>query len=230
MKKYTPYYRVSTQEQGKSGLGLQAQKDAVLKFINYNLSVLDVEFQEVESGKKDDRPELSKAIDYCKRNNTTLLIAKLDRLSRNAAFIFKLRDEKVDFVCCDLPDANTLTIGIFATLAQHERELISKRTKEALQAKKQQGFKLGNPQNLTDEARQKGWAAIKNKALNNTNNKRATGYIVQLRESEEMPFQKIADKLNDEGFRTSRNKFFTATAVKRLCDRNITLGDEIPSP
>lgn len=220
MKKYTPYYRVSTKEQGKSGLGIKAQEDTVLKFVAYDTSKLDGEFWEVESGKKDNRPELEKAIDYCNRNGTTLLIAKLDRLSRNASFIFKLRDEKVDFVAADLPDANTLTIGIFATLAQHERELISKRTREALQAKKAQGFILGSPQNLTDEARKKAWSAVKEKARNNVNNKRASGYIISLRESEKLPYQKIADRLNLEGFRTARNKFFTPTAVKRLYDRN----------
>lgn len=222
MKKYTPYYRVSTKKQGRSGLGLQAQKDAVLQFVSNDITTLDGEFMEVESAKNNERIELQKAIDHSKRSGTTLLIAKLDRLSRNAAFIFKLRDEKVDFVCCDLPDANTLTIGIFATLAQHERELISKRTKEALQAKKKQGFKLGSPQNLTNEARQKGWASIKHKARMNANNKRASGYISQLRQSE-MSFQIIADKLNVEGFRTARNKFFTPMAVKRLYDRNASV-------
>lgn len=219
MKIYTPYYRVSTKEQGKSGLGLQAQKDAVLKFVSHDASVLDGEFQEVESGKNNRRVELQKAIDYCKQKGTTLLIAKLDRLSRNASFIFKLRDEKVDFVCCDIPDANTLTIGIFATLAQHERELISKRTRDALKAKKDQGFKLGKPENLSDMARQKAWAACRQKALDNQNNRRATGYIKRLRDSG-MTYQAVATQLNMEGFRTARDKYFTPMAVKRLHDKN----------
>lgn len=214
-KIYTPYYRVSTQEQGNSGLGFAAQKEAVLRFVNYNENQLKGEYKEIESGKNDKRVQLQNAIDFCKRNNTILLIAKLDRLSRNASFIFKLRDEQVDFVCCDMPDANTLTIGIFATLAQHERELISNRTKAALAELKRQGVKLGSPQNFTQAVRDKGVRAIKEKALNNPNNKRAKGYIKTLRENG-LTFQKIADKLNIEGFKTSKDKQFTATAVRRL--------------
>jgi DNA invertase Pin-like site-specific DNA recombinase len=196
-------------------LRLQAQKDAVLKFVSHDSNVLDGEFQEVESGKNNRRVELQKAIDYCKQKGTTLLIAKLDRLSRNASFIFKLRDEKVDFVCCDIPDANTLTIGIFANLAQHERELISKRTRDALQSKKAQGFKLGKPENLSDEARHKALAACRQKALDNQNNRRATGYIKRLRDSG-MTYQAVATQLNTEGFRTAQDKFFTPMAVRRL--------------
>lgn len=214
-KKYTPYYRVSTEKQGKSGLGLHAQRNIVLSYISNDLEKLDGEFVEVESGKKDNRIQLQNAIDYCKQKGNTLLIPKLDRLSRNVAFIFKLRDEKVDFVCCDIPDANTLTIGIFATLAQHERELISSRTKQALAAKKEQGFKLGTPENLTDDARKKGTEAIIEKAKENRNNKRASNYIVSMRDSG-MKYQEIADQLNIDGFRTARDKYFTPTAVRRL--------------
>ena len=99
----------------------------------------------MESGNKNNRPQLSAAIGYARKIKATLIIANLDRLSRNAAFIFTLKDSGVDFVCADMPDANTLTIGIFPVLAQHERELISSRTKAALQAKKKQGPKLGKP-------------------------------------------------------------------------------------
>lgn len=215
IKKYTPYYRVSTKKQEKSGLGLQAQRNIVLTYLSSDLKKLDNEFVEVESGKKDNRVQLQKAIDYCKQKGNTLLIPKLDRLSRNVAFIFKLRDEKVDFVCCDIPDANTLTIGIFATLAQHERELISSRTKQALAAKKKQGFQLGTPENLTDAARKKGTAAIKEKASKNRNNRRASNYIVSMRDSG-MKYQEIANQLNTDGFRTARDKYFTPTAVRRL--------------
>ena len=126
----------------------------------------------------------------------------------------------MDFLCCDIPDANTLTIGIFASLAQHERELISSRTKAALQAKKRQGFKLGSPANLTDAARAKGWAANRQKALTNSNNRRASGYIQQLRDKG-MTYRAIAEKLNMEGFRTARGKWFESMSVKRLYDRII---------
>ncbi len=216
-KIYTPYYRVSTEKQGRSGLGLEAQKNIVQNFIP-SLAQLDGEFIEVESGKNNNRIQLQLAIDYCKQKGNTLLIPKLDRLSRNVAFIFKLRDEKVDFLCCDIPDANTLTIGIFASLAQHERELISSRTKAALQAKKRQGFKLGSPDNLTNLARAKGSIAIKEKALANANNRRASGYIKQLRDMG-MTYREIAGKLNTEGFRTAKGKLFEAMSVKRLYDR-----------
>lgn len=115
------------------------------------------------------------AIDHAKRIRGTLLIAKLDRLSRNAGFIFALRDSGVDFVCADMPDANTLTIGIFAVLAQHEREVISSRTKAALQAKKTQGARLGKPENLTPLARKKGVQARMLLAATNENNRRGSG-------------------------------------------------------
>src|SRR4030095_6309592 len=112
-------------------------------------------FTEKESGKINSRPQLLTAIDYAKEHSATLLIAKLDRLSRNASFIMTLRDTGVNFVCCDMPEANTLTIGIMAVMAQDERERISRRTKDALAVLKKRGVKLGNPKNLTDKARKK---------------------------------------------------------------------------
>jgi DNA invertase Pin-like site-specific DNA recombinase len=146
MKQYVAYYLVSTQKQGSSGLGLQAQKETVRQFIGSN--ILITEYTEIESGKNDKQIELLKAIADANKNNATLIIAKLDRYSRNVGFIFQLRDSKVDFTCCDIPDANTMTIGIFALLAQQERELISERTKKALQAKKENGFTMVSPKTL----------------------------------------------------------------------------------
>lgn len=139
--KYVAYFRVSTKEQGCSGLGLQSQKQNAFRFAKAQGGTIISEFEEVESGKNNERIELEKAIRHAKQNDATLLIAKLDRLSRNAAFIFKLRDEKVKFVCVDLPDANTMTIGIFATFAQHEAEVISQRTVAALREKKRRWLK-----------------------------------------------------------------------------------------
>jgi DNA invertase Pin-like site-specific DNA recombinase len=181
MKKYVSYYRVSTAKRGQSGLGLEAQRTAVSTFVG-NASILK-EFVEVESGKVNDRPQLVAAIDYAKGKGATLVIAKLDRLSRNAGFIFALRDSGVDFVCADMPDANTLTVGIFAVLAQHERELISSRTKAALQAKKKQGHQLGTPANLTEEARSRAREVIREKAAGNENNRRAAALISLYRQA-----------------------------------------------
>jgi len=127
MNRYIAYYRVSTQKQGNSGLGLEAQKTMVKHHLKTDDILLE-EYEEVESGKNNNRPQLQKAIEHCKNMGAILLIAKLDRLSRNAGFIFLLKDSQVNFKCCDMPEANSLTIGIMAVLAQEERELISKRT------------------------------------------------------------------------------------------------------
>jgi DNA invertase Pin-like site-specific DNA recombinase len=146
VQKYVAYYRVSTAKQERSGLGLDVQQKVVTDFVK--ASPIVATFMEVESGKRNQREQLRLAIEAAKKHGAILIIAKLDRLSRNASFIFALRDSGVNFLCV-LPDANTLTIGIFATLAQHELELISGRTKAALVAKTAQGATLGKPENLT---------------------------------------------------------------------------------
>ena len=215
-KKYVAYYRVSTAKQGASGLGLEAQQYAVVTFLKGQK--ITSEFVEVESGKKNNRPQLIAAIEQARKIKATLVIAKLDRLSRNASFIFTLKDSGVDFVCADMPDANTLTIGIFAVLAQHERELISSRTKAALQAKIAQGAKLGNPQNLTYADRVAGAQVLKEKALTNQNNKRAAA-MIKLYRKQGLSWLGIAGKLNEDGFRTSRGREFQAVQVQRIIKR-----------
>jgi DNA invertase Pin-like site-specific DNA recombinase len=143
--KFVAYFRVSTDKQGKSGLGLEAQRQAVLQFLDGGSWSLVGEFTEVESGKRNERPELEKALGACKRQRAKLVIAKLDRLSRNLAFIATLMDSGVEFVAVDNPHANKLTVHILAAVAQHEREMIAQRTKDALQAAKARGVVLGNP-------------------------------------------------------------------------------------
>lgn len=213
-KYYTPYYRVSTQKQGASGLGLEAQRVAVQAFVADPAQLL-TEYVEIESGKKNQRPQLLAAIAEARRVGATLLIAKLDRLSRNAGFIFALRDSGVDFVCCDMPDANTLTVGLFAVIAQHERETISKRTKDALSAKKARGAQLGSPQNFTTVVIAQGQAAMQRNAREHQANRQAAQLAELLRAKGQTLWQ-IAAKLNEAGYRTRRGKEFQATTVQRL--------------
>jgi DNA invertase Pin-like site-specific DNA recombinase len=139
------YLRVSTARQGASGLGLEAQRAAVLGFAISAGHRIVTEFVEVESGAKADRPQLAAALAACRLHRATLVIAKLDRLARNVAFIANLMDGGVEFVACDMPHANRLTLHLLAAIAEHEREMISQRTKAALAAAKARGVKLGNP-------------------------------------------------------------------------------------
>ena len=213
MKSYVAYLRVSTHKQGQSGLGLEAQRAAVGTFMQ--AAYLVEEFVEVESGKKNERPQLQAAMSLAKAKGATLLIPKLDRLSRNAGFIFQLRDAGVDFVCCDMPDANTLTVGLFAVLAQHERETISKRTKEALAAKRAQGAQLGTPANLTPAATQKGRDRNRANAHAHEHNERAAAHILLLHEKG-FNYSQIAARLNALRFLTRTGKAFRAEQVKRL--------------
>ena len=156
---YVVYYRVSTQRQGKSGLGLKGQKNAVEAFIKGdNRGVVLAEFKEVESGKKNDRPVLEDAIAKVKEAGAILLVAKLDRLSRDLYFISKLRKDGIEFQACDMPDANKLTINIMAAMAEQEREMISQRTKAALKVAKNRGKKLGASNKKVKRAlKDRGW-------------------------------------------------------------------------
>src|SRR3954453_19291644 len=137
------YYRVSTDKQGRSGLGLAAQREAVRVFLAGKGWPPAAEFVEVESGRRDDRPELARALEACRLYRATLVIAKLDRLSRNASFLLSLRDAGGEFVACDMPEATRLTVGIMALMAEHEAEMVSKRTRDALAGAKARGQRLG---------------------------------------------------------------------------------------
>lgn len=211
--KYVAYYRVSTDKQGESGLGLEAQRSDVRRFIHPDN--IDAEFTEIESGRKAQRIELDKAINLCRKHGATLLIAKLDRLARNVAFISTLMNSGIKFIAVDMPTATELTIHIYAAMAEDEAKRISKRTKEALAVKKAQGFKLGNPQNLTNHSRSLAVKAIHYKAETNENNVRAKAMIKALR-GQNLTLQQIADQLNASGFKTSRGNDFKPMQVKRL--------------
>ncbi len=219
MRKFINYYRVSTQKQGRSGLGLEAQRTMCTNYLSgiSNASII-AEYVDIESGKKNDRTQLTIAINECKKHNATLLIAKLDRLSREVEFIFNLRNSGINFVCSDMPDFNTLTLGIFATIAQYERELISERTKKALAEKKKKGIKLGAPNNLVsklDSAINKSIKTRVNNKLNNENNKRASALIIALRGGG-MKWGDIVKQLKDKGFKASKGGDIDITQARRL--------------
>lgn len=211
MKKYVAYYRVSTKSQGNSGLGLKDQRESVLRYVGQDKIVQ--EFTEIESGRNTYRKELREAIELCQETGATLVIARLDRLSRNAAFTMALRDSDIDFVAVDMPDANSLTIGIMSVIAQNEAETTSKNTKKALAVLKREGKKLGTPENLTEAGRTKSIQVRKQRAQENKNNRTALTLIDAY---EGMTLEFIAKKLNDGGFKTRNNCNFTPTQVTRL--------------
>ncbi len=145
LPRFVAYYRVSTDRQGRSGLGLDAQREAVAGQVQRAGGEIVADFTEIESGKRADRPELRAALAEAKRHRATLIIARLDRLSRNMAFIANLVDARIDFIACDNPHATRLTLRILVAVAEHEREMISARTKAALAIAKARGVRLGNP-------------------------------------------------------------------------------------
>lgn len=215
---YVAYYRVSTQKQGQSGLGLEAQRASVAEFIASKGATLMAEYSEVESGSKDNRPELQKALRACRLKGATLLIAKLDRLSRSHRFLVELQDSKVDFVCVDMPDANRLTIHLLAALADYERQLISERTTAALKAAKAMGVQLGNPR----------LASCRNTdttAARAVRTARADAYSAEIREvlteleadaGHPLNASEAARMLNDAGYQTSRGSQWTHVQVGRV--------------
>lgn len=207
--KYVAYYRVSTQRQGQSGLGLEAQRAAVKAFAGEPVE----SFTEIESGKRSDRPQLALALAACKRLKATLVIAKLDRLARNVHFVSGLMESSVEFVACDNPHATRLTIHILAAVAEDEARRISERTKAALTAYKARGGRLGNPRNLTTVAACKGAAA--NVAAARSHSERAKGVAQGLR-GKGYTLAAIAETLTGRGLLTRRGKAWTPTAVMRL--------------
>src|SRR3954471_2074689 len=156
--KFVAYYRVSTERQGRSGLGLEAQQEAVRAYLNGGSWRLVAEVIEVESGKRADRPKLAEALRLCRMHGGMLIIAKLDRLARNVAFVSNLMESGVEFTAVDFPQANRLTVHILAAVAEHEAQMISTRTKAALAAAKARGTKLGGHRGYvpTDAARAAG--------------------------------------------------------------------------
>jgi DNA invertase Pin-like site-specific DNA recombinase len=214
--KFVAYLRVSTARQGKSGLGLEAQREAVRQFVTSRAGrIIAPEFVEVESGKRNDRPELVKALKRCRLTGATLVVAKLDRLSRNAAFLMTLRDSGVQLVAADLPEANTMTVGVMAVVAQHEREAISQRTKVALAAAKARGKQLGGLRAGAPDIRKHQRAGVK--AAQAKAHERLMDIAEDLRavSKEGLSLRGMAAKLNSMDIKTARESTWTATAVRR---------------
>lgn len=219
MKKFIAYYRVSRKEQSISGLGLSAQKSSVEKYVTTQDGIILKDFTEVETGtNKRERVEIHKAIQLAKNEGAILIIAKLDRLARNVSFVSSLMDAGIEFLAVDMPSANNFTIHIFSALAEQEAKLISSRTKLALAELKKKGVKLGNPKNLTSEARVKGVNKIKENAMNNDRNRQAQSIILNCKEKE-MSYRQIADYLNQLNFKTRHGNKFYAPTVLQLYNR-----------
>jgi len=217
------YYRVSTVQQGSSGLGLEAQKAAVEALCrDRGWEIVTPPFVEVESGKRDDRPELLKALKAAKLSGARLVIAKLDRLSRDAEFLLRLQKSAVAFVAADMPHADNFTVGIMAMLAQKERELISERTKAALAAAKARGVKLGNPNGAAPLKRAgKGTTAALARITAD-----ASAFAEDLREKIDQLHQQgvtslagIAKALNESHIVTPRGGKWHASSVRNLVAR-----------
>ena len=219
---YVAYLRVSTQKQGYSGLGLEAQKEIIQNYLSDRNPI--AEYIEIESGRKTDRgrPKLKEALELCRKTGANLIVAKLDRLARNVAFLSQLLESDVDIVFCDFPQANKIVLHILAAISQYEAELVATRTKQALAAKKAQGYTLGNPEHLMDkldEAVAKSVETNKRKAEENPNNKRAAAMLKVLAK-EGKTLQEMAAYLNEQGFTTSKGFRFTRSAVHILLKRN----------
>jgi DNA invertase Pin-like site-specific DNA recombinase len=222
MCRVVAYYRVSTEAQGRSGLGLEAQRQAVETLCaSRGWSIIEA-FTEVESGKRTDRPKLAKALHHAQVTGATLIIAKLDRLSRNAAFLLQLQDSGAKFIAADMPEACNLTVGIMALVAQQEREAISKRTKDALAAAKARGTKLGNPNGAAALRRAgKGNAAsvVSIKAGADAFAQKLASVVAKLQAEGHTSLPALAQQLNAGGFQTARGGKWHPSSIRNLLQR-----------
>jgi len=219
--RYVAYYRVSTAQQGRSGLGLEAQREAVRVFLAGGAGELAEEFTEIESGKNDARPQLARALAACKLTGGVLVIAKLDRLSRDAHFLLGLEKAGVEFVAADMPNANPLTVRLMAVIAQSEREMISARTKAALAAARARGTKLGGNRGGPKVDSAKGRAARSRSAEDYA---RQVGPIAldawRQPSGSTASYGEVAGVLTARGIRTPRGGRWTRAAVRRLLQRH----------
>jgi DNA invertase Pin-like site-specific DNA recombinase len=212
--RFVAYYRVSTDKQGRSGLGLEAQRVAVREYLTGKGWPPVAEFVEVESGRKGDRPELAKALERCRLCKAVLVIAKLDRLARNAAFLLSLRDAGIEFVACDMPDASRLTVGILACVA--EAEAISTRTKAALAAAKARGTKLGGFRGYRPTAADRERAAAARRERAHEHVTRVAPVLAELRAAGVTSLRALAAELNSRGVPAPAGGMWHANTVRRV--------------
>ncbi len=223
MTTYVAYCRVSTDKQGRSGLGLEAQQAAIQAHLRPGDTLLQPPYVEVESGKRSDRPQLLAAIERCRRTGATLLIAKLDRLARNVAFISNLMESGVEFEAVDFPKANRLTVHILAAVAEHEAKMISDRTNAALAAAKRRGKQLGGDRGYRPAAPPSADDVAKATAVRQRKADHKAFAVLpileRLRAEGVESLNALAKRLNDMGHETPRGGAWTATAVKRALAR-----------
>lgn len=213
--RFVAYYRVSTKHQGASGLGLEAQQATVSRHLLVTPDAHITEFVEVESGKRKDRPELEKALTLCRQTGATLIIAKLDRLARNVAFVSALMDSGIDFIACDNPTANRLTLHILAAVAEDEAHRISERTKAALAAAIARGTKLGGDRGYRPSGKPiAALSALKKNA--DTFAKSLQPTISELQNTGIVSFNELAKELNERGIRTARGGTWHASSVRNI--------------
>jgi DNA invertase Pin-like site-specific DNA recombinase len=218
--RYVVYLRVSTQRQGASGLGLEAQRAAVAAFVAQRGGQVLAERVEVESGKRADRPQLAEALAEAKRAGAVLLIAKLDRLARNVAFIAGLLEAGVEVQACDMPEANRFLLHVMAAVAEHEAAAISARTKAALAAAKARGVKLGwSIPERAEEARAASAAAAERRQAEADRFAGQVGPLAAALAAEGRSLRAIAAELNGRGIATPRGKAWQAASVKNLLER-----------
>jgi DNA invertase Pin-like site-specific DNA recombinase len=217
--KWISYLRVSTDRQGKSGLGIEAQRSAVADYLNGGKWSLVKEFVEVESGKRSDRPMLAKAVQACRAHGAKLVIAELDRLSRDAHFLLGLEKAGVDFVAADMPNANRLTVGIMAMVAEEERRMISKRTKDALAAAKRRGTKLGGDRGVVPSKRARAMGVEALRARANAKAADLAPIIKELQATGKTSLRAIATGLNEVGIPTARGGEWSSPQVMRILER-----------
>jgi DNA invertase Pin-like site-specific DNA recombinase len=214
--RFIAYYRVSTARQGQSGLGLEAQRAAVLDYLNGGRWTLVAEFTEIESGANNERPELARALAACRLRGATLVIAKLDRLSRDAHFLLGLEKAGVDFVATDMPSANRLTVGIMALVADEERRMIADRTRRALAAAKARGVKLGG---------WKGGPVVDGKLGAEARHRQAAAFAARLEPTiadmrgRGLSLRQMAAELIAQGIETPRGGQWSACAVRNVLQR-----------